>query len=287
MMKKLIYIPLREKFKSLAYQWSALLPTIFYNYLPYQRRSDSFTLLKSLTSDRGTSGLENIVPPAEIRGGGYETEEEYLSSGEEMVDKMLQLVKASDFSFTEGNRILDFGCSGGRMIRHLKPLSEFCEIWGVDIDADSIYWCKQHLTPPFHFATTTTMPHLPFEDRYFDFIYAGSVFTHIDELAEAWFLELRRILSPNGRLYLTIQDNHSIEVLKKGHKNAKSLARGIELYNKAKDNFAMIVFDRTTGQSDTFYDLDYLCKTLGSIYQILSVTPEVYGHQTAVLLQRK
>lgn len=287
MFKELIYIPLREALKSVVYQGAAFLPTVFFNYIPYKHRSYSFTLPKYSAHNQETTDLDLIIPPEHIRGGRYETPEVYLSSGKEMIKKMLQLVKASDFSFAEGNRILDFGCSAGRMIRHLKNFSEFCEIWGVDIDAESIYWCKQHLYPPFNFATTTTIPHLPFEDRYFDLIYAGSVFTHIDELAEAWLLELRRILSPNGRIYITIQDNHSVELLKTANTNVGSLGRGIDLYNKAKGDFGMIVFDRNTGNTDTFYDLNYFCKSLSSIYNVLSVTKEVYGHQTAVLVKRK
>jgi ubiquinone/menaquinone biosynthesis C-methylase UbiE len=46
----------------------------------------------------------------------------------------------------------------------------------------------------------TILPHLPFEDRSFDVVYAGSVFTHIDDLAQTWFLELRRVLHAGGML---------------------------------------------------------------------------------------
>lgn len=199
----------------------------------------------------------------------------------------MEVVETSGFSLVPGNRVLDFGCGPGRLIRHLGNLSTTCEIWGVDIDASSIYWCKQHLDSSFHFATTTSIPHLPFEDRYFDFIFCGSVFTHIDDLTEAWLLELRRILSPNGRLYITIQDKQSIEVLKSTRKNCKSLEKGMDLYSQTKGEFAMIVFDRHTGNTDTFYDLDYFSKILDSTkYQILSVTKEAFAHQTAVLVKR-
>ena len=47
-------------------------------------------------------------------------------------------------------------------------------------------------------AQGTLLPHLPLEDRSVDAIYAGSVFTHIAELEEAWLLELRRVLVPGG-----------------------------------------------------------------------------------------
>jgi len=290
-MKKLLSSLIRDGLKSAIYQIAAFQPTAFFGYIPYERRSFSFVLPKQSVSRQEKLGFESKIPPKEgfftFWGAAPGQEKEYLLVGEKRVSKMLEVLEASDFSFTKGNRILEFGCSAGRLIRHLKDLSEFCEIWGVDIDAPSIYWCKQHLSPPFHFATTTIVPHLPFEDRYFDFIYCGSVFTHIDDLTEAWLLELRRILSPTGRLYITIQDNRSIEIIKKGQENYKDLKKGMSLYNKAKGEFAMIVFDRNTGNTDTFYDLDYFSKILTlAKYEVLSVTKEAFAHQTAVLVKR-
>jgi ubiquinone/menaquinone biosynthesis C-methylase UbiE len=80
------------------------------------------------------------------------------------------------------------------MIRWLAGLAEEMEIWGVDINARHIVWCQENLIPPFNFATVTIEPHLPFKDEYFDLIYCGSVFTHIDDLAYTWLLELKRIM---------------------------------------------------------------------------------------------
>jgi hypothetical protein len=39
------------------------------------------------------------------------------------------------------------------------------------------------------------------------------VFTHIDDLADAWLLELKRILRPGGRLYITVLDKNSLQSL--------------------------------------------------------------------------
>ncbi len=78
------------------------------------------------------------------------------------------------------------------------PGGDGTERWGCDIKGETIAWCQQHPSPPMHFVTTTTLPHLPFEDKYFDFVYCGSVFTHIIDLPDAWFLELRREIRPAG-----------------------------------------------------------------------------------------
>jgi SAM-dependent methyltransferase len=56
------------------------------------------------------------------------------------------------------------------------------------------------------------VPNLPFEDRSFGLIFCGSVFTHIDDLVETWFLEMHRILRPGGRLYFSVNDEHAVRV---------------------------------------------------------------------------
>lgn len=263
-------------------------PSVVYKYIPYKCGADSFLIPKSPECKYEICSLGLAIPPRKLWLGYGATKEEYLSWGEKHVSKMLELTRTSKFSFAKGDRILDFGCGAGRMIRHLKNLSESCEIWGTDIDAESIYWCKQFLSPPFNFATTTTAPHLPFEDRYFNYIYCGSVFTHIDDLAEAWLLELRRILSFDGRLYLTIHDNHTIKLFDDPSKNY-SLIRTMkahDLYVKSKNTFGMLTIGRGA-DSQIFYDIDYFCKTLSSMYQIFSVTEEAYGYQTAILVKTK
>jgi len=123
---------------------------------------------------------------------------------------MKQILDSSGFSIRDGSRVLDLGCASGRMIRWLVDFAEQCEIWGVDISAEHIIWCQEYLSPPFNFATVTTSPHLPFEDGYFDLIYCGSVFTHISDLADAWLLELKRIMRRDGRLYITVHDKHTV-----------------------------------------------------------------------------
>lgn len=102
---------------------------------------------------------------------------------------MLELVASSDFSFEKGGRILDFGCAAGRMLRWLKPLTSKVEVWSCDVHAESIEWCRSALVPPFHFCKTSVLPEIPFETGFFNLVYAGSVFTHLEEAAP-WLASL-------------------------------------------------------------------------------------------------
>lgn len=100
-------------------------------------------------------------------------------------------------------RILDFGCGCGRTLRWMRDLTREATVWGVDIDAEAIDWCRGHIGPA-RFEVTNPVPPLPFPDNSFDLIYALSVFTHLDYPGQiAWLTELRRVLAPGGIVLLT------------------------------------------------------------------------------------
>jgi ubiquinone/menaquinone biosynthesis C-methylase UbiE len=262
-------------------------PTIlpyFVTFFPYKRTSYAYVLRKT-PSRKLESGADLPTPPENLWLGYGRTIEEWLASGKRHVDKMREILAASGYNFEPGGRVLELGCAGARMLRWLGDVADRCEIWGTDISAEHVYWCKQNLSPPFHFYITTTAPHLPFADNYFDLIYAGSVFTHIDDLADAWLLELRRVLKPGGRAYITIHDQDTIRVLStEPHDLSKTLFCRRDFFdNNDYDMFTIGRFMR----SQVFYDIDYFKRTLDPFFECVSVTPEAYGFQTAVVLKKR
>jgi len=257
-------------------------------YFPFREDEESYVLPnKKIEYEKCELGLP--IPPKHLWLGYGQTNEQYLF-GKHQIKTMLEILSKSQFEITKNKRILDFGCGAGRMVRWLKPFAIENEIWGTDISSEHIYWANQYLRPPFNFLTNTTIPHLPFEDKYFDLIYAGSVFTHIDDLAEAWLLEMRRILSSDGRLFITIQEKHTMDVLnnKEIYKNSmvKKYINENELFKETKENFNMIVGMRGP-RSQVFYDIDYFTNSLKTFYEVLSVNREAYGFQTGILLRKK
>lgn len=258
------------------------------SYLPYHAGERSFLIAKSDRNSVGTCELGFPVPPKDLWLHYGHTKEEYLASGRITVNDMLGTLKESGHSFRKRGRILDFGCGAGRMIRWLKDEARKHEIWGVDIGSEHVFWCQQHLTPPFHFATTTTLPHLPFEDRSFDFIYAGSVFTHIDDLARMWLLELQRILTEGGMFYATIHDKKTVELLQgawQNHGFAQLMLRNEKYREYTSTDFAMFAVGRSVN-SHIFYDIDYFCEMVSPYFEPILVKEEAYAYQTAVLLRR-
>ena len=228
------------------------------------------------------------IPPKDLWLGYGQTVEEFLALGEEHIRAMREMLEQKGSPIESAGRIMEFGCATGRMIRWLHDLSDSCEIWGTDISSGWITWCKQYLSPPFHFATTTTSPHLPFEDRYFGLIYVGSVFTHIDDLADAWFMELRRTLRPGGRLYITVHDQVTIEKLKEWPQDnwlVRFLHSCPEYEQYCRSDFGMFTIGRSVG-SQVFYDVDYLSQRLKPFFRTLAVKVGAYGQQTGILFER-
>jgi len=257
-------------------------------YFPYNADEPSY-LIAEKKPELNLCSQKLPIPPKDLWLGYGNNESEYLC-GKIQVDLMMHLLSKSGFSFKKKDRIYDFGCGAGRMIRWLKPISDICEIWGSDINANHISWSKEFLQPPFNFFTSTVVPHLPFEDNYFDLIYSCSVFTHIEDITEAWLLELRRILSPNGRLYITINDNNTISELEKNPiyetQWLKSVISENGVFINNKDNFDLFVTGRGS-DSKVFYNINYFKKMVGTMFEILSITNSAYGFETGILMQKK
>ncbi len=207
--------------------------------------------------------------------------------GKKEVAAMVQILQESGFEVRRCEQILEFGCAAARMLRHVPEFAPEAKLWGVDISAPHIQWCVNNLTPAMHFATTTVIPHLPFEDRYFDLIYCGSVFTHIEDLQQSWLLELARTLRPSGMLFLTIHDEHTVKQLETSESNhwMEKLLQQEPAYASNRNNFDMLVVGRGPA-SQVFYNSQYLKAILPPCFRWVSHTPGAYGYQSAVVLEK-
>lgn len=141
------------------------------------------------------------LPPLELIdrvGSAARFEEAGRRTREEILARLPE-----GWSFT-GRRVLDFGCGAGRTLRHFLDEARIAELYGCDIDASSIAWLDENLSPPFHAFRNDEAPPLPLEGDSFDLVWAISVFTHIADYWAAWLVELHRILRTDGLLFVTI-----------------------------------------------------------------------------------
>jgi len=276
----------------------------FAQYWPHEYRADCYS--RPAAPDRsGTDPSSPLpVPPRDFWADYCTSAESFLASGREDCETMSRLLAESGAAIEDAGRILELGCAGGRILRWLTHLTPEIQLWGTDIWASAIVWCQDHLSPPCYFATNTIVPHLPFEDRSFGLVYCGSVFTHLDDLAEAWFLELHRILRPGGRLYFSINDRHAVDIFD-GHGDPEAYERYYERtggkqywdafvaantprpdYQRFRRGEAYMVTMGRSMSAHVMWDSEALCRRLDYGYKLCSITPEAYGHQSAVLLER-
>ncbi|MGD1916380.1 MAG: class I SAM-dependent methyltransferase [Phycisphaerales bacterium] len=103
--------------------------------------------------------------------------------------------------------VLDFGMGFGRLTRHWLPLGP--ELFGSDVTTDAVDFCTRHLGHRVRVNLNGFDPDLPYDDGRFDFVFANSVFTHIQTKdAPGWAEELARILRPGSMAIITALDEN-------------------------------------------------------------------------------
>ena len=232
------------------------------------------------------TGQDLPVPPQAL----WTVDSHYLEHGATQVKLMFETLAGAGLSLEDADAVLEFGCSTGRMLRHLAEHAREHAVWGVDIDAESINWAQQHLSPPFRFTTCSTAPHLPFEDRSFGLVYAGSVFTHISELADSWLLELLRITRPDGCLYLTIQDQSWIEFTRAREQRdwqTDCLDDADPLLRRLGHDASVVYLRRGWPDAMVIHDRDSLLRSWRQHAEVVAVVDHAFHGQTAVTLRKR
>lgn len=156
------------------------------------------------------------LPPSHVRKWISPLWFDFKKTGRDQLEFFIELagLKSSD-------NFLDIACGVGRLAVPLtRYLSQNARYEGFDIEQRCIKWCEDNISknhPNFHFSVcnvkTTWSPNarydveeyiFPYNDAYFDFCYAGSIFTHILPGGAANYLkQVARVLKPGGRFVAT------------------------------------------------------------------------------------
>ncbi len=154
------------------------------------------------------------IPPAHLifLVAATRNVEWFLRSGSAAADSIRAVMAEAGTPLEELDRILDFGCGCGRVLRHWEGL-DGPAVEGCDYNPKLVRWITANLS--FAEATTNRLqPPLPYDADRFDLVYALSVFTHLDEsLHHTWMSELRRVVRPGGFLIITTHgDRHAADL---------------------------------------------------------------------------
>ncbi len=153
-----------------------------------------------------TGKSEKGLPPLRLRdvGGG-----DFKRIGEELAALLIR------HGLKPEHRVLDIGCGVGRVALPLTRQLTTGTYDGFDIVKRWIHWCRRHITPThpnFRFThadvynshynrrgVPASRYRFPYDDASFDFVFATSVFTHLDPAAARNYLrEAQRVLAPGG-----------------------------------------------------------------------------------------
>jgi SAM-dependent methyltransferase len=197
---------------------------------------------------------------------GADPAEFYLREGEAVAGRIRALLPEG-FDL-EGKRVLDFGCGSARVLRHFVDAG--AELWGCDVDAASIEWVQEHLSPPLRVFRNRFEPPLPFAAEKLDLIWATSVFTHIDNWSE-WLVELHRVLAPGGLLIASFLGPEMREAILRMRLPEDSVGVLVLRHWQQGDG---------AGEPDVFHSEWWLREHWGRAFEVLGVAHPDTGHPT-------
>ncbi len=129
--------------------------------------------------------------------------EAFYSNGVVGANCIQGVLRKNSLDFSSFGKVLDFGCGCGRVVRQWRNVAG-PKLYGVDYNPRLVEWCRANLSFA-EFAVNTSASPLNFAPGTFDFIYAISVFTHLTESKQQfWIGELTRVLKPGGHLLITV-----------------------------------------------------------------------------------
>jgi SAM-dependent methyltransferase len=136
------------------------------------------------------------------------------------------------FLFSEvrsGDRVLDLGCGDGAFTAELAASGAAAV--GVEVaDAAIARARKRH--PGLDFRLAPIDGPLPLADNSFDLVWATEVIEHVPDTAR-WLSEVRRTLSPSGRLLLTTPSHGRLRLAIQGiERFSEPLGDHLHLYTR-------------------------------------------------------
>lgn len=169
-------------------------------------------------------------------------------------------IKLNDLHF-----VLDFGCGCGRIVRHWKNYQS-TQLTGVDYNPIFLDFCRKAF-PFAKFGINHFDKPLNCEDNKFDFIYAISVFTHLSEdLQFFWINELRRVLKPGGYIYMTTHGKSRINAPHLTESDRENFMKGtLIIYNEIM---------KGTNYCGTYHPETYVRNILAKDFTIVDFIPD-------------
>ncbi len=160
--------------------------------------------------------MGDMIPPQKLRDcGDYcKSDEDWIATGDAEVERMVAR------GLTADSTLLEIGCGAGRFAAALRRRFGAFDYWGVDVLADRIAWCRDHLgmSPigfQFQYLDMQNDRYNPDGgqpedlldtryDAFVDFIYTYAVFLHLLPVhTKAYLRRCCELLAPGGEMFAT------------------------------------------------------------------------------------
>jgi glutamate-1-semialdehyde aminotransferase/SAM-dependent methyltransferase len=186
-------------------------------------------------------------------------------------------------TFEDFHDILDFGCGSGRIARHFR-LATQSRLWGVDIDADGIAWCRENL-PHACFASTGILPPLPFPDSSFDLTLAISVLDQLHEAQQvAWLRELKRVTRKGGLIAIAVAGPAQIGLSRPPVSVIREIARK-GFIETGRNPDLDDVMPHQTHYIRGLHSRDYIRSTWGREFSILDIVDALASNHDLIVMR--
>jgi len=183
-------------------------------YPPYVRTVRAMQALREQLVPAARRAVDQIegktpLPPGRLMAAvaGTDDMDWFLKSGLQGKTSIENILSKNGIAFEQLGAVLDFGCGVGRVIRHWEGVNG-PKLYGSDYNPELIAWCQANLRFA-SFKVNALVGTLPYPDATFDLIYALSVFTHLTETQQDfWITELSRLLKPGGYLLISTHGDY-------------------------------------------------------------------------------
>jgi SAM-dependent methyltransferase len=147
---------------------------------------------------------------------------------------------------------------------------------GCDIHEESIAWLEEFM-PEVNAFVNQELPPLPLPDASIDVVWAGSVFTHLDESWSGWIAEMHRILDRGGILVASFLASGMSEAV--AHEAWDEDRIGMNTLMRGNP------WDR--GGPSVLLSPWWIREHWGRAFDVLQIEPEGFGAHGAAVLRKR
>jgi SAM-dependent methyltransferase len=181
-------------------------------------------------------------------------------------------------------KVLDWGVGSGRVTQYLQNFPNI-EMFGTDIDPVNMASLHAAGLPKSNFRLTQPGGEIPFDDKTFDAIFGISVFTHLTEEMQFYYLaEIRRVLKPNGIGIFSVHGlPHFFTRINDGHTLLALTEHGIKVTGSNNDLVQGFAASKQL-YVNTLHAPEYILRSWSPYFSTVSITqaPLVNTHDLVI-----